>query len=90
MKMRQMKRRPLPSFIILETTSAGVLSGVFSNIASGQTLITTDGTASFLVTINSGVDGDVVLSDFQAVPEPGMLGVLGLGGIMLMRRRRVR
>jgi len=41
------------SFIILETTSGGVLSGAFSNIASGQTLTTTDGTASFLVTINS-------------------------------------
>jgi len=35
------------------------------------------------------VEGDVVLSDFQAVPEPGMLAVLGVGGIMLMRRRRL-
>jgi fibronectin-binding autotransporter adhesin len=76
------------SFIILETTSAGVLGGAFSNIASGQTLTTTDGSASFLVTINEGLDGDVTLSDFQFVPEPGMVGVLGLGGIAMTRRKR--
>jgi hypothetical protein len=76
------------SFIILQTTSGGILSGAFSNIASGQTLTTTDGSASFLVTVNDGRDGDVVLSDFQLVPEPGMIGVLGLGGIAMMRRRR--
>ena len=76
------------SFIILEATGSGVLSGAFSNIASGQTLTTTDGTASFLVTINSGVDGDVVLSDFQMVPEPGMMAVMG--GVMLVTMRRKR
>jgi hypothetical protein len=40
------------------------LVGTFFNIASGQTLTAIDGTASFVVTINDGVDGDVVLSDF--------------------------
>ena len=64
------------SFIILQTTGSGVLSGAFSNIASGQTLTTTDGTASFVVTVNEGTDGDVVLSDFQMVPEPGAVGVI--------------
>jgi len=78
------------SFVILEATNGGVLSGAFSNIASGQHLTTTDGTASFLVTINGGVDGDVVLSDFEFVPEPGTLSLLGMVGIMMMRRRRVR
>ena len=36
-------------------------------------------------TYNGGVDyvGTVM-------PEPGMLGVLGMGGIVMMRRRRVR
>jgi PEP-CTERM motif len=49
-------------------------------------LTTTYGTASFLVTIDQGVDRDVVLSDFQMVPEPGTLGIVGLGGVL--RRRR--
>jgi fibronectin-binding autotransporter adhesin len=50
------------SFVFLSTT--GTLSGSFSNVSNGQRLTTTDDTASFLVTINSGLDGDVVLSDF--------------------------
>jgi hypothetical protein len=50
------------SFVLLSTT--GTLSGSFSNVSSGQRLLTTDDTGSFLLTINSGLDGDVVLSDF--------------------------
>jgi hypothetical protein len=76
------------SFIILQATNGGVLSGAFANIASGRTLTTTDGTASFLVTIDPGVDGDVVLSDFQLVPEPGAVGVMGAVAAMGMMRRR--
>jgi hypothetical protein len=78
------------SFIILQATGSGVLSGAFSNIASGQTLTTADGTASFVVTINEGTDGDVVLSDFQMVPEPGMASVMGAVAAMGMMRRRRR
>jgi hypothetical protein len=74
------------SFITLQTINGGMLNGAFSNIASGQTLVTTDGTASFLVTINPGVDGDVVLSDFQSIPEPGTL-LMGISGVALMRWR---
>jgi hypothetical protein len=76
------------SFIILQTTGSGALSGAFANITSGQVLTTTDGTGSFVVTINSGVDGDVVLSDFQMVPEPGVAGVMGAVAAMGMMRRR--
>jgi hypothetical protein len=76
------------SFIVLQATGSGVLSGAFSNIASGQIITATDGTASFLVTINQGSNGDVVLSDFQVIPEPGVAGLLSVGGIMVMRRRR--
>ncbi len=50
------------SFVLLSTT--GTLSGSFSNISSGQRLETTDNTASFLVTVDSGVDGFVLLSNF--------------------------
>jgi hypothetical protein len=77
--------------VIFDATNGAVLSGAFSNIASGQTLTTTDGTASFLVTVNDGVDGDVVLSDFQLVPEPSAGGTMGiLCSFSFLRRRRKR
>jgi fibronectin-binding autotransporter adhesin len=77
------------SFTVVQATNGGLLRGAFSNIPSGQMLTTTDDTASFLVTVNSGVDGDVVLSDFQAVPEPSAAGAIRIAAAsMLLRRRR--
>jgi hypothetical protein len=53
------------SFVLLSTS--GTLSGGFANVRSGQRLMTTDDSASFLVTINSGVHGDVVVSGYQSL-----------------------
>lgn len=72
-------------------TSAG-LTGAFANIGTGQRLITTDGLGSFLVTYGSGTNS-LVLSQFQAIPEPSTYAMLALGaGIVLytVRRRRPR
>jgi T5SS/PEP-CTERM-associated repeat protein len=57
------------SFVILSSTG-GLLSGTFADVTSGQRLTTTDGSASFIVTINDGVDGDVVLSGFELSTPP--------------------
>lgn len=72
-------------------TSAG-LTGAFANIGNGQRLITTDGLGSFLVTYGSGTNS-IVLSQFQAIPEPSTYVMLAIGaGIVLytVRRRRNR
>ncbi len=78
------------TFILFDTTNGGVLSGSFANISTGHMLTTTDGTASYLVTIVPGVDGFVELSDYTPVPEPGTAGVIGLAGMAAMLRRRRR
>lgn len=71
-------------------TSAG-LTGAFANIGSGQRLVTTDGLGSFLVTYGSATNS-VVLSQFQAIPEPStyMMLALGAGLILFLQRRRAR
>jgi hypothetical protein len=76
------------SFILFDTTNGGVLSGSFANVSSGQTLTTTDGTASYLVTIVPGVDGFVELSGYTPVPEPTSAAVVLSGGYLMLRRRR--
>jgi hypothetical protein len=78
------------TFIIFDTINGGVLSGSFANISNGQTLTTTDGTASYLVTIVPGTDGYVELSDFTLVPEPGSIGLLGMATMAALLRRNRR
>ncbi len=63
------------------------LLGNFDNVASGSRLATADGLGSFLVTYNGS---DVILSQFQPVPEPSA-GFFVLGGLgLLLLGRRVR
>jgi hypothetical protein len=73
------------TFTILSSEAA--LQGAFANVASGGVLTTTDGQASFVVSYSDG--HDVVLSDFEAVPEPGTVGLVVLG-IFAMGMRRWR
>ena len=77
------------TFIILQTDGGG-FNGAFANIASGQTLTTANGSATFLVTITGGNYGYVELSGFQAVPEPGSAGAVACGVASLLLRRRRR
>lgn len=78
---------------ILTLVNASFDNGVsFANVGRGQRLTTVDGLGSFLVDYPTG-SGDLVLSDFQAVPEPEHVALatgLVLAGLALHRRFRVR
>jgi len=82
---------PAVSLTVVDSSFSNGITGTFTNIASGQRLTTTDGAGSWLVTYDPGnTTSDVVISDYQPIPEPGSLGLLALGasGLMLGRRRR--
>lgn len=73
------------TFTLLE--SINPLNGVFAGIADGSRLTTLDGFGSFVV--NYGPNS-VFLTDFQAIPEPGTVGLIliGLGVLARAHRRR--
>ena len=64
-------------------TAANGLNGAFSNVANGARLFLADG--SFLV--NYGPNS-VVLSNFEAIPEPSTYALLGLGAVVVLLRLR--
>ena len=79
------------TFIVF--TAGSVLTGSFANVANGSRLVSGDSLGSFQV--NYGVSSlfatnSVVLSGFQAVPEPSTWSLLGLGLLLagLKARRR--
>lgn len=90
--------QPAQAFTVLTAgTSTSALSGAFANVASGQRLFTSDGAGSFLVNYGAAsafptLANSVVLSDFQAIPEPSTYALLGLGAVVVFRsiRRRPR
>ena len=71
-------------------TSDQALTGSFDNVVSGQRLTTQDGLGSFLVRYGTGspTPNAVTLSAFVATPEPTGLGLLALGAMGILRRRR--
>jgi hypothetical protein len=73
------------SFTVL---TAFNINGFFANATpmTGNVGLLTLGDGSTIdVTYN---ESSVVLSNYSAIPEPGMLSMLSLGGIALLRRRR--
>jgi T5SS/PEP-CTERM-associated repeat protein len=70
-------------FTLLTTTN--VLTGSFTNVLSGERLMTVGGEGSFLVSYS---DNNLVLSDYQVVPEPGTLALCVLGLLALFAVRR--
>lgn len=80
------------TFTIANATGTNGLTGAFANIASGQFLRTSDGAGWFQVTYGGGLNS-VVLSNFQAIPEPSTYVLFGLGAVpalWLARRKRGR
>jgi len=75
------------SFTILTVANGYTLSGSFANVASGGELAVTGG--EFEVFYGGAQYPDeIVLTDFQELPEPASLSLLTLGASALMMRRR--
>jgi hypothetical protein len=70
-------------------TADSTLSGSFTNVLNGERLTTADGEGSFLVDCGGN---DLVLSGYEAIPEPASLTlcVLGLVAIFVSWRQTLR
>jgi fibronectin-binding autotransporter adhesin len=81
------------SFKIITANTTGTnISGTFANLTGSGNVngTTTDGGYTYSVAYNDtqATGDDIVLSNFQAVPEPTSLSLFTLGGLALMHRRR--
>jgi autotransporter-associated beta strand protein len=75
------------TFKIINNDGSDLVFGTFSNLVQGSTV--TQGTYTFQVDYAGGDGNDVVLTlNSVAVPEPGVVGLLGAGAILALRRRR--
>jgi hypothetical protein len=80
---------PPPSYVYVILITTGTLTGTFDNALPGETVLSTDGNWSFTVNYESGpYTQEVALTNFEPVPEPASMGVLGAAAIGLLARRR--
>ena len=80
---------PANTFTVLTATSA--LTGSFTDVANGARLNTADGFGSFVVNYGAAsafATSSIVLSGFQAVPEPSTGTLLGIGLVCCVLRLR--
>lgn len=76
------------TFTIIDNTAVGNIAGTFSNLTAGGTFDSGAG-VTFTVSGGSGVYGnDLVLTVASVIPEPGTAGLLAMGGLFLLGRRR--
>jgi autotransporter-associated beta strand protein len=79
---------PAEQFVVF---SADHVTGAFDNVSDGDRVATSDGSGSFLANYQTvGGATQLVLSDFQAIPEPTMLMPVMLGALGLWAGRRRR
>jgi autotransporter-associated beta strand protein len=71
-------------------TSNAAVQGAFANLSPTNTIVASNGLVygvAFNDSFAPAGGGDVTLT-LDAVPEPASLGLLGIGGLAMMRRRR--
>jgi len=68
-------------------TSNVPVQGTFANLSGGTVVASNGFTYGVTIDMNIAYGGDVTLM-LQAIPEPGSLGLLALGGVSMLRRRR--
>ena len=76
------------TFVILEKTAAGAISGTFTGLPEGTLFMDTD--YSFSITYQGGNGNDIALTFVKFIPEPSTFFLMGLGllGLLTPSRRR--
>jgi autotransporter-associated beta strand protein len=79
------------TFTILDKNSVGAITGTFTGIPQGGTVVGSNGTV-FSVSYTGGDGNDIVLTVLAPVPEPStwMGGALAIAGLAFTQRRRLR
>jgi hypothetical protein len=75
------------TFTILENTSGLGTTGFFEGLSEGSTFDVGDN--RFQITYAGGTGANDVIITTVAVPEPASIGLLAIGAIGLLRRRRM-